>query len=93
MKSRAITDVTLIDTLKQSYPWSFIEEIFCSKSFVDEILTADDGTHDEGNSNASSTSSTKGMYPFMISAVTKECDFETTYNLAILSVELLKRNS
>ena len=46
MKSRAITDVTLIDTLKQSYPWSFIEEILTSKSSVDEILTADDGKQD-----------------------------------------------
>jgi len=99
MKSRALSQISLIKALKQGLPWSFIEEITSERSSVDEILTADEGkesTEDwDGTSmdiDIDSASSTKGLYPFMISASQRNCKFETTFKLALSSIELLQKN-
>ncbi len=98
LKSRGLSYVPLIKALKQGMPWSFIEELISmQQSSLEEIQKVDDGKGSgqdyTARSGADSTTSTKGLYPFMISAAQRNCDFETTYHLALASVEVFLRKN
>ena len=99
LKTRGLTYIPLIKALKQGMPWLFIEEMLSMQTSVYDIHKVDGGKGSSGSGSrnehysggADDTVSTKGLYPFMIAAVQKNCDLETTFRLALSSVDLIRK--